>query len=73
MLSLQGFINGDIAALVLAGLFTLTCLVQAWMEHRDGLKELRESNGEDSRFDERAEGPGPGGHLRPEKLMVATK
>ncbi|MEU8271877.1 hypothetical protein AB0B89_32570 [Sphaerisporangium sp. NPDC049002] len=44
MLSLQGFINGDIAALVLVGLFTITCLVQAWMEHRDGVKDTMENN-----------------------------
>ncbi|WP_405142683.1 hypothetical protein OG589_35500 [Sphaerisporangium sp. NBC_01403] len=36
-----GYESGDVAALVIAGLFTVTCLGLAWMEHRDSRQDKR--------------------------------
>ncbi|MEV6984669.1 hypothetical protein AB0M95_25890 [Sphaerisporangium sp. NPDC051017] len=36
MPSAQGLTSGDVTALVVAGLFTVVCLVLAWLEYRDG-------------------------------------
>ncbi|WP_181871029.1 hypothetical protein [Sphaerisporangium album] len=42
--------HGDVTALVVAGLFTVVCLVLAWLEHRYGPDEPQDDRPRDDRW-----------------------
>ncbi|MEV7967449.1 hypothetical protein AB0O34_15910 [Sphaerisporangium sp. NPDC088356] len=54
MSSQADYDNGDIAALVIAALYTISCLLLAWLEHRAGQRDGLRGSQRDEHGDGRA-------------------